>query len=157
MAKTTGSRGFTLIELMIVIAIMGLLAAIAMPTWLEMQLRAKRTEPYVQIQAIATAENGYHAAYDSYLDLDNNPGTSLTKELRPFIPETAGWPTLGYRPDGDIRCNYRAEVFGSGTWFRVDANCDIDNDNDNETAIIRFYGGGAVTSPYISDLYPERY
>lgn len=151
----TRRTGFTFIELAIVIAIIGLLAAIAMPTWQEMQLRAKRTEPFIHLEAIATAEDGYHAAYDSYVNLANNPGSSLTKELRAFDPDASGWPTLGYRPDGHIRCNYRAEAFGAGTWFRVDANCDIDN--DNATAIIRYYAGEAVDSAYFNDLYPDRY
>ena len=49
-------KGFTLIELMIVVAIIGILAAIAIPSFLAMQLRAKRSELPTNLDAIRTAE-----------------------------------------------------------------------------------------------------
>jgi type IV pilus assembly protein PilA len=147
--------GFSLVELAVVVGIVGILASIALPIWTDMQLRAKRAEPYLQIAGIATAEDAYYVAHDSYVDLTNNPGTSLTKAQRPFKTTLGGWQELGYQPDGEVRCNYRGQAFGRGTWYRVDANCDIDD--DNKTAIIRYYGGSGISTPYFYDLYPDRY
>jgi len=51
------AKGFTLIELMIVVAIIGLLAAIALPTYSNFILRSKLTETAVQLGAFAREFN----------------------------------------------------------------------------------------------------
>ena len=53
--------GFTLIELMIVVAIIGILAAIAIPNFLRFQLKAKTSEGKTNIAAIRTAEQSYYS------------------------------------------------------------------------------------------------
>jgi type IV pilus assembly protein PilA len=61
-------KGFTLIELMIVVAIIGILAAIAIPNFMNYQCKAKQSEAKSNLGAIRTAqevyfaEKGYYAA-----------------------------------------------------------------------------------------------
>jgi prepilin-type N-terminal cleavage/methylation domain-containing protein len=59
-------RGFTLIELMIVGAIVAILAAVAIPRYYYYQLRAKRSEAYLIMGAIRTSEEALLASYDNY-------------------------------------------------------------------------------------------
>ncbi|MFH1737566.1 MAG: prepilin-type N-terminal cleavage/methylation domain-containing protein [bacterium] len=52
-------RAFTLIELLIVVAIIGILAAIAVPNFMNARVRAKISKAYSDIKALATANEMY--------------------------------------------------------------------------------------------------
>jgi len=62
------NKGFTLIELMIVVAIIGVLAAIAIPNFLNYQCKAKQSEAKSSLGTIRTAQEAYYAEYDNYSD-----------------------------------------------------------------------------------------
>lgn len=71
--KMKNEKGFTLIELMIVVAIIGILAAIAIPNFMRYQAKAKQSEAKINLGAIYTSEVTYHAEKDEYgkiTDLD---------------------------------------------------------------------------------------
>jgi len=62
-------KGFTLIELMIVVAIIGILAAIAIPNFLTYQLKSRQAEAKTNLQAIKTSEVAFQAERGCYVGM----------------------------------------------------------------------------------------
>jgi len=68
-----GQKGFTLIELMIVVAIIGILAAIAIPNFLQYQMKSRQSEAKTNLQAIRTSEISFQAERGCYLGVTAEP------------------------------------------------------------------------------------
>ena len=129
-------KGFTLIELMIVVAIIGILAAIAIPSFLAMQLRAKRSELPTNLDAIRTAEKAYHAEWDSYTTCPATPAAPSGRSPTDFAtPGLTQFQNLGWVADGRVRGAYGVDGVVTGGNIDLDdftgtALGDIDGDND---------------------------
>lgn len=63
------NKGFTLIELMIVVAIIGILAAIAIPNFIRFQARSKQSEAKSNLKSLFTAQKSYYQEKDRYNNL----------------------------------------------------------------------------------------
>ncbi len=70
-------KGFTLVELVIVIVIVGILSVISVPIYRGYVEKAKFTEGQVLVNAIAKAELTYHVKYDCFCDDNGGKGYYL--------------------------------------------------------------------------------
>jgi type IV pilus assembly protein PilA len=103
MSMLKGKKGFTLIELMIVVAIIGILAAIAIPNFLKFQAKSKQSEAKSNLGAIYTGQIAYLGETNSYGD---------------FVG-------INWSPSGNPRYHY---TLGSYVW----ANSDNTNRGANQ-------------------------
>ena len=65
--KRSLAKGFTLIELMIVVAIIGILASIAVPNFMKFQARARQSEAKANLKGIFTSTKSYFAEYGTFI------------------------------------------------------------------------------------------
>jgi type IV pilus assembly protein PilA len=125
----TRRGGFTLIELMIVVAIIGILAAIAIPNFLKFQLRSKTGEAKTNLAALRTAEEGYFAEYGVYITAPDYPGAgTVTSAKQIWAAPVAGFDTVGWGPEGEVYYSYIASNTANTGIYSLGAVGDLDGD-----------------------------
>ena len=104
--KVDREKGFTLIELMIVVAILGILAAIAIPNFMRFQAKSKQSEAKTNLGAIGTTAEAWRTERDTYV---------------------ATVAELGWAPQGNSRYgySYNALLLAANT---VAGNCATSDD-----------------------------
>ena len=128
-------KGFTLIELMITVAIVGILSAIAIPHYNHMLMRTKRAELPMLLDAIRSTEMGYRAEWGEFTSCELSPVDVPGRKAVSF-PATLitdlDWNMLGWIPDGKVYGQYKVEASapdGGVTTFVANGYGDIDGDN----------------------------
>ena len=115
MIKLSKSAGFSLVELMIVVAIMAILAAIAIPSFMRFSMRAKTAEATQNLGAIRTCEESYRAENDVYYlcAVTPVPGGNDSQPDAWAAGGIADFTQIGFAPDGNVRYSYQI-VMGTG-------------------------------------------
>ena len=136
MNRKMSQKGFTLIELMIVVAIIGILAAIAIPNFRSYQLKAKRGELPTNLKAIKTAEVAFQAERDHFQALPATPAGELDGNKRSWPnPSDTGayakFANIGWQPSGKVYGAYGTIGTVDDTTVTGQAESDIDNDGTN--------------------------
>jgi len=126
-----------LIELMIVVAIIGTLASIAIPAFVKYQLTAKRAEAYMNLASLAKSQKSYFAEFNTYVAAAPEPGATTmenpTTTKRDLAALTTAFSSVGWSPEGDVFFDYDTIIDGvagcsCSTCFTATAYGNLDGD-----------------------------
>jgi type IV pilus assembly protein PilA len=78
--RMLGNKGFTLVELMVVVAIIGLLSAVAIPNFRKYQAKSKTSEAKLQLASIYSAMQSFYSDFDNYGSCLNQMGYDVGAE-----------------------------------------------------------------------------
>ncbi len=142
--KSMSRTGFTLIELTLVVSVIAILAAIAIPDFLKFNTRARQTEAKGTLPLIAAYQHDYKLRHGHYIPCVLNPpeGSSVWDQ------NAEGWRQLGFTVIGRQHYSYEVEVSGGELQIRAIGNVDDDETMD----VWVLYGDSLFTRNEMNDV-----
>lgn len=127
--------GFTLVELMIVVAIIGLLATVAIPTFTAYQNKARRSESFSNLGSLAQTQNAFFAEFGRFVGAEPVPSSITLEDPGPKQRDSSSvrsqFAIVGWFPEGRVFFDYDTNTGGfascnCATCFTSTAYGDVD-------------------------------
>ena len=121
----TSQGGFSLVELMVVVAIIGVLASIAVPAVNKYIAKARQSEAKTSLSSLYTSEKAFYAEYTAY---------------------HSAFQAVGYSPEGKMRYNVGFSAAGTNAGTANGFNPTSVTNNSFNTNAYCVTGGGSMTA-----------
>jgi type IV pilus assembly protein PilA len=118
-----GERGYTLAELMVVVAMVAVLAVLAVYGVRKYVMAAKSTEPVYMIGLIQTAQEAWREEFHAYADVSatidtyypqTTPNNKKANWVNPAHPDATKWATLGVETPNPVQFDYATKAGSPG-------------------------------------------
>jgi len=117
-------KGFSLIELMIVVVIIGILATVGIPQYQKFQMKAKQSEAKSLLSGMYTAQKAFFAEWTQYYGDFNAVGYGLEGDLGYLVGFTAAGPAAPLTHPNPVYAGNPALVFDAAN-FCGGPTCDV--------------------------------
>ena len=133
---------------MVVVGVLGVLAALAIPNYVRYTLRAKQTEAYTVLSMIKNQQFSYYASYDCFTGTQSHPPGVPSTDVRPWFPiATTGlvgtcgnvltFEDLDLKPNrSGVYFTYDCDTNAAGP--SVEFSCNAIGDLDGDGAQVEF-------------------
>ncbi|MBN2223237.1 MAG: prepilin-type N-terminal cleavage/methylation domain-containing protein [Deltaproteobacteria bacterium] len=117
MSSHKESSGFSLVELMIVVAIIAVLAVVAIPNYISYQNRSRQSEARILLAGVYASEVSYYGEHSVY---------------------AGDFSDINFRPASEPKYykNWYINISGDSSHFTASCSTDLDNDRRNDIWIV---------------------
>ena len=127
----SSEKGFSLVELMVVVSIIGVLATLAIPRFRVFQAKARQAEAKVNLSQIYTLQMSYHGEHDKFADVGatgfSPTGNSCPQNDLGFSLDSCANARYSYSVLGGVDGFFATATSGYGAQNRVLRGCTADS------------------------------